>query len=137
MRRRAGDKPARQRATRNRPALTGGSKCLVTTILPAPQPECQRALADLEDDLERARDILASAIESAAEGLGDFDYLFPDPEEPKDADWVSLYRRAIKALPELHDDASEAIATAFASFDWETKRALRAFRQAFVREKVS
>ena len=108
----------------------------MTAILP-PRIQNVTALADFEDDLERARDILASAIESAAEGLGDFDYLFPDPEEPKDADWVSLYRRAIKALQELHDDASEAIATAFASFDWETKRALRAFRQALVREKVS
>ena len=58
------------------------------------------ALRLLEDDLERARDALLAAIASAAEGLGDFDYLFPDPEQPKDADWVSLYRRAIKALPE-------------------------------------
>ncbi len=102
-----------------------------------PPSRMPRALADLEDDLERARAILASAIESAGESLGGFDYLFPDPEEPKDADWVSLYRRAIRAIIQRHDDMGEAIDVAFADYDWSVTRVLRAFRQALVREKVS
>jgi hypothetical protein len=103
-----------------------------------PASRMSRALADLEDDLERARDILLAAINEAAEGLGVFGYRFPDPEEnPKDADWTSRYQRSIRAIIQRRDDMDEAIDVAFADYDWSITRALRAFRQALVREKVS
>ena len=101
----------------------------------------KRALADFADfehDFGRARDILLAVINEAAESLGVFSYRFPDPEEdPKDADWTSRYQRSIRAIIQRHDDMDEAIDVAFADYDWSITRALRAFRQALVRETVS
>ena len=46
VRRRAGDKPARQRATRKTTRrFSGGSKCLSATVLPALRPECHAGCA--------------------------------------------------------------------------------------------
>jgi hypothetical protein len=96
------------------------------------------ALADFEHDFGRAREILLAVINEAVESLGVFGYRFPDPEEdPKDADWTSRYQRSIRAIIQRHDDMDEVIDVAFADYDWSITRALRAFRQALVREKVS
>ena len=96
------------------------------------------ALADFEHDFGRARDILLAAINEAAESLGVFGYRFPDPEtDPKDADWNSRYQLSIRGTIQHHDDMGEAIDVAFADYDWSITRALRAFRQALVRETVS
>jgi uncharacterized protein YukE len=91
------------------------------------------AFRDFEDDLERARDILQDAVDSV-------DYvacLFADADEqPKDCDRISIDGRSFDAVKARRNDACESIAAAFRNFDWELRRAWRAFKEAIAREKV-
>jgi hypothetical protein len=80
------------------------------------------ALADFEHDLGRARDVLS---------------LFEDCEQdPKNADRISISMRSLEVLKRQQEDAQAAIASVFKDHAWEAARALRAFRQVFVREKA-
>jgi DNA-binding ferritin-like protein len=93
------------------------------------------AFRDLKEDLERTRDILAAAIDDAAERLGHFGYRFPDPDEdPKGAEWTSLYRRSIRAMLKRHSNMDEELAAALKNFDRETRPATRRFKTALIRE---
>jgi hypothetical protein len=93
------------------------------------------AVRDLEEDLERTRDIPAAAIDDAAERLGHFGYRFPDhDEDPKGADWTGLYRRSIRAILKRYGDMDEGLAAALKNFDWGARQAMRRFKVALIRE---
>ena len=95
------------------------------------------ALSDFAEDIERARDLLVIAIERAASRP---DYFIDDLEDAEDAeddaDSVTVEKCAIADLREAYDDVTGAITHAFASFDWEVARALRAFKQAITRQSA-
>jgi hypothetical protein len=98
----------------------------------------KNAVRELDSDIETATAILKAAIEDVVEGLDCAFSLFEDCEQdPKNANRISISMRALEALKRQQEDAEAAIASAFKDHNWEVARALRAFRQAFVREKLS
>jgi hypothetical protein len=91
------------------------------------------AFRDFQDDLERARDTLRDAVESVDYSACLFAYA---DEQPKDGDRISIDWRSFDALKARRDDAGESITAAFRNFDWELRRASRAFKEAIAREKA-
>jgi hypothetical protein len=92
------------------------------------------ALRLLADDLETARDILKSATEQAADRLEAFEHILDFVEDPEDEKCVNVDLSSIESVRDLHDEVGEAIAGAFEDFDWETRKAWRAFEQALDHE---
>jgi hypothetical protein len=98
----------------------------------------KNAVRELDSDIETANAILKAAIENVVEGLDCAFSLFEDCEQdPKDVNRISISMRALETLKRQQEDAEAAIASVFKDHNWEVARALRAFRQAFVREKLS
>jgi hypothetical protein len=90
-------------------------------------------LSEFEDDLERAIADLKSAIEDIVDS----------EDEVEDVNFSTqngVPRLDVTALGYLLgrlDDAPEETAAAFETFDWKTRRAPRALKQALVRETAS
>ena len=96
------------------------------------------AFRDCAEDIETANVKLKAAIEDIVESLDCAYSLFENCEQdPKNADRISISMRSLEVLKRQQEDAEAAIASVFKDHNWEVARALRAFRQAFVREKLS
>ena len=88
-------------------------------------------LRELEDDLERSRIDLAAAIG----GITDIDAngIF----EKGDDGATRIDGKVLREFLNDVADAEEGIANALKDHDWEVRQALRAFKQALVREAAS
>jgi hypothetical protein len=91
--------------------------------------QLKSALRELREDLERLRVDLENEIASIVgiDGYAEDDIL------TKEADGsISVNGAELKALLESLDDASEAAADAFRTFDQDVERVWRRFRQSLV-----
>jgi hypothetical protein len=95
------------------------------------------AFRDCAEDIETANVKLKAAIEDIVESLDCAYSLFENCEQdPKNADRISISMRSLEVLKRQQEDAEAASASVFKDHAWEVARALRAFRQAFVRENA-
>jgi hypothetical protein len=86
-------------------------------------------LRELQDDLERLRDDLETAIDSV---VGHDEYIEDDILEEKDDGTVTVDVAELKSLFERLDSASGDADDAFQTFDREVERTWRRFKQTLV-----
>jgi len=83
------------------------------------------ALAELENMLKIARDDFNAAIASIIDGLQPFDLIEQDEDGKRHVD-----KQALMDLLSRLDEAPEAVAGAFADYDWRVARAFRDLKRA-------
>jgi hypothetical protein len=145
VRRRAGDKPARQRGKETRPAPDANQEIKAVLInftdhrgneqITAQLVAVRTAFRDCAEDIETANVKLRAAIEDIVESLDCAYSLFEDCEQdPKNADRISVSMRSLEALKREQEEAEAAIAAIFQDHGWDLRRAMRAFKEAIARE---
>jgi hypothetical protein len=87
------------------------------------------ALREFRDDLDRLRKDLENAIVSV---VGHDEYIEDDILDEKDDGSTTVDVEELKALFARLNDASEAAADAFQTFDQEVERVWRRFKQTLV-----
>ena len=100
------------------------------------------ALRTLVDELENATARCRAAVESAASEPSDIveefnnlvDEILEDSEKAPKAGFLIVSVEAIEAMRFESGDVDGEIESAFENFAWETRKALREFKEALTRE---
>jgi hypothetical protein len=91
------------------------------------------ALRELEDDLERARADLLAAVDDIIVDVDAEDDILVEGDDGV----TGVDAQALRDLLDSFADAPQAVTGAFEDYDWQVQRALRALKQALVREAAS